>query len=101
MEKKSGSLEDGAAAEANGGGSVPVVVQPTYKQLPDDDVNWQAKNSGDKEEQQPPEPTMGKQNGSTEPELDDGAEERMLKNDTKLTIVPSKDASEVRKTERA
>ena len=102
-----------AAATGNGGikESAPAadsVVQQSYKPLPDDDVNWQARNnaSGESEKKDSeaaatstptPAATMGKQNGSTDLEHDDGAQERMLKDEAKTpTVVPSnKDASEV------
>lgn len=105
METKSGSkLESDSAAEAaattpttTGNGSLPptdLLVQPTYKQLPDEDVNWQARNNAEEKKDSPNKAAMGKQNG-TDPEHDDGAQERMLKDDVKLSVVPSKDASEV------
>ncbi|OXU28826.1 hypothetical protein TSAR_016821 [Trichomalopsis sarcophagae] len=102
MEPKSGSkLDSDSAAEAatanTGNGSVAPtdLVQPTYKQLPDEDVNWQARNNAEEKKEPPNKAAMGKQNG-TDPEHDDGAQERMLKDDVKLSVVPSKDASEVK-----
>lgn len=101
MESKSGSkLEADSAAEAatatTGNGSLAPtdLVQPTYKQLPDEDVNWQARNNLEEKKEQLDRAAMGKQNG-TEPEHDDGAQERMLKDDVKLSVVPSNDDPEV------
>ncbi|KAJ8673180.1 hypothetical protein QAD02_004442 [Eretmocerus hayati] len=63
-------------------------TKPTYRQLPDDDVNWLNRNNGVEK--------MGKQNGTdANGDPDDGAKERMLKDELKATVLPSKNASEV------
>jgi hypothetical protein len=80
--------------ELTAGGTDPVLIQPTYKPLPDDDVNWQIRNNSTGEEKKEFVAEMGKQNG-TDTELEDGAQECMLKDDVKLSVVPSKDPSEV------
>ncbi|XP_015591180.1 maltase 1 isoform X2 [Cephus cinctus] len=56
----------------------------TYKPLPEDDLRVQI-NSNEK-------PAMGKQNGESDP--DDGAQERMLKDERKIGV--NKDATEVK-----
>lgn len=71
------------------------LVQPTYKQLPDDDINWQVRNNSTGDEKSESPVVMGKQNG-TDTDLDDGAQECMLKDEVKLSIAPNKDPSEVK-----
>lgn len=71
------------SADANGA-TKEAAVAATYKSLPDDDSNWREKTQ-EKD-------TMGKQNG--EGEIDDGAQEKMLNDDTKIS--PTKDATEVK-----
>ena len=87
--EKSGRL-DLDINEVNGSAKKEL-VQPTYKQLPDDDANWQSKNDREKSDKTP-DTAMVKQNGA-DPENDDGAQEKMLQDDTKLT--PNKDTTEV------
>ncbi|XP_014217257.1 neutral and basic amino acid transport protein rBAT isoform X2 [Copidosoma floridanum] len=87
------SKEQPAVATAGDSNS----VQAIYRPLPDEDVNWKAsKKSNSSPSNNVPLTAikMGKQNGSTT-DVNDGAEERMLKDEVKLSIVPSKDASEV------
>ncbi|CAB0037569.1 unnamed protein product [Trichogramma brassicae] len=99
MEKSGSKLE---AADSNGSAIVgtvatpaaatafaqattePAVVVPSYKPLPDEDTNWKAKANSVAID-------MGKLNGSADQAeaVDDGATEKMLKDDVKLTIVPS------------
>ncbi|XP_023315849.1 neutral and basic amino acid transport protein rBAT-like isoform X2 [Trichogramma pretiosum] len=99
MEKSGSKLE---AADSNGSAIVgtvatpaaatafdrattePAVVVPSYKPLPDEDTNWKAKANSVTID-------MGKLNGSADQAeaVDDGATEKMLKDDVKLTIVPS------------
>lgn len=96
--EKSGRLE----ADSNGGVATKelaadsaALTQQTYKQLPDEDVNWQARNNVLEENgKESLAASMGKPNG-TDVDLDDGAQERMLKDDVKTSVLPSKDASEV------
>lgn len=94
MDNKSGSgrLDSGeptstspATVTANGG-----IVPDSYKQLPDDDVNWQSKNNKANSGEDLKLKDMGKQNGTEGG--DDEAQERMLKEDNaKPSVVPSKD----------
>lgn len=95
MDNKSGSgrldssepTPSSPATTANGG-----VVPDSYKQLPDDDVNWQSKNNKTNNSVENLKlKDMGKQNG-TDGGGDDEAQEKMLKDDNvKLSVVPSKD----------
>ncbi|XP_058789888.1 neutral and basic amino acid transport protein rBAT [Phymastichus coffea] len=94
--EKSGRLEadsNGSVATKEQAVDSDALAQQTYKQLPDEDVNWQARNSTSDENSKAT--SMGKPNG-TDVELDDGAQERMLKDDVKTSVLPSKDTSEVK-----
>lgn len=96
MDKKSGSgrldspTSPAPATTPNGS-----VVPDSYKTLPDDDVNWQSKNNKTVPGEDLKLKDMGKQNGTDGG--DDEAQERMLADNVKLSVVPSKekDASEV------
>lgn len=87
--EKSGRVDEvnGTANPAN----KESVVQSTYKKLPEEDTNWQQPK--DEREDQAPDSTMVKQNG-TDPEVEDEANERMLQDDVKLS--PKKDNIEVK-----
>lgn len=61
------------------------IVQPSYRKLQDADSNW--KVNGDQIE-------MAKQNG-TDADIDDGAQEKMLKDEPKTVVTPAKNSTEV------
>ncbi|XP_066598365.1 amino acid transporter heavy chain SLC3A1 [Prorops nasuta] len=97
----SGRCDNGEVNGSTVGTVVPApAVVATYKTLPDADINWQEKQEKPinatskqpiKEANGPEKEIMGKQNG--ENEIDDGAAEKMLKDEAKISI---KDATEVK-----
>lgn len=90
--EKSGRLDlDSSEVNGTANKEKEPVVQATYKKLPEEDANYQSKSDQETDEKVQ-DTKMVKQNGA-EHEVDDEAQERMLKDDAKLT--PKKDATEV------